>query len=1588
MASNNQNPSKKQCTEDANSQKVESSLTPRSYQIEILETARKQNTIACLGTGTGKTFIAVLLIQDCANEVRLPFDEGGKRIFFLVPTVPLVHQQTKTIEDHTDLKVKGFSGDMNVDSWNKVKWEEEFRMNEVLVMTAEIFRIIVDHVFIPLNMIKLIIFDECHRAQGDHPYCQAMKCLTNMDQANMPKIFGLSASLINGKCKPFQLEKQLKELEMTLRSSITTTSDIVDIQRYGADPNEYLVCFKPYDIETELLDKLTSVKNNIKYSQAKLGKESIIDSDLEFFDKPLRCLNSVEVTLRTLGPWCAVKAAEIFIEEIDVVLKKHALLKPDERLVLCQVTSFLEYFKTECVKLDFCHNVSDVKNWPNKLQRLLEIFLAIRKSKNFFKETVPVNDVNFNDDPVKYHQMLKNHEYGDNSNIQICSIVFVEQRITAYVLHKWVLEIKKFFPELNFLNPEYIVGHGNTGVKKTSMSEKRQKVVLSDFRKKKCNVLISTCVLEEGMDVQQCNIVIRFDLPFDFRAYVQSKGRARAKNSIYVLMSEIGEKHVKFFVDMCNFKTVEKMLLDKCHNRSLPSEEEIKQFMADSLIPPYMPYGESGPRITMISAISLINRYCASLPADMATKLTAKWSIREIDPENPVKEFECTLKMPINSPLRVPIVGQKMRQKKLAKMAAALKACQLLDEIGELNEHLVPVSSLLQKTIEEEIGPEEEEDGNGAIPGTKKRRQIYDKHVPVFFKKSYPNALLPCYLHVLKLKLVEPLPKALNPRNRPITDPADTPRGLGILLSKELPKVNPFPIFTKMGKVEVTISLCEKKFCLSQTEMEALEKFHQFIFSDTLHMDESKMFSPRTSEVPCLIVPINLGDQSTWIIDLNFTKSVQDHSYHVLKKSKTFKPTKYNENDLKDAVVMKAYKTKEFSSKFRSLNHVTAVTNVTPNDACNFAQCLTFKDYYKQKYGIIIKDEQQHLIETFKNDAIHNWKPLYVSIKEVYEDSPVLSKSKQKHKGYKELLVPELCIIHPFPSPFLFKVQFLPTILFRLHSLLLAEELRQEVARSELVGIPDLPKSFKWPYFSLETSDKDLRKHLSELNQKTLIPGNIFLPQDIEKSDDNKILTFTREVDLVNHPGPNPCVLLQALTAKSAGDEFDLERLEMIGDSFLKYVVSVKTYIKYPNFDEGKLTKVRSKLIQNLHLYQQAKKKKLSEYLICTAFSCSSTWLPPCYTVNEESEVKKYFNKKSNSKEGSDSVHHFFTKQIVSDKCVADAMEALIGAYLLCCGQKGALMFMSWLSLNPLPDKKDSEVTREDFLKWPPEPPSAIVGQVSNVQDHLRRLSDGLERFEKKINYKFNDKALLLQAFTHPSYFYNEITDCFQRLEFLGDAVLDFLITRQLYEDPNDHSPGRLTDLRSALVNNIYFAYVAVKYEYNKYIKMLSSHLFGLMNYFIDELKKSEAFKFFEKHGYYLEEIECFELDEVEVPKALGDIFESVAGAIYLDSGMSLDTVWKVYYPMIAPAMHHLSEHVPVSPVRQLYEVLSTKDVFKEYEQKGDRSYVKVILPNGKVIVGTGPNKKVCKRSAAKRALAELRKDKEKEVLLITSLGI
>jgi endoribonuclease Dicer len=95
-----------------------------------------------------------------------------------------------------------------------------------------------------------------------------------------------------------------------------------------------------------------------------------------------------------------------------------------------------------------------------------------------------------------------------------------------------------------------------------------------------------------------------------------------------------------------------------------------------------------------------------------------------------------------------------------------------------------------------------------------------------------------------------------------------------------------------------------------------------------------------------------------------------------------------------------------------------------------------------------------------------------------------------------------------------------------------------------------------------------------------------------------------------SHPGPSPALLLQALTLSNAGDGFDLERLETVGDSFLKQAVTVYIYCTYTQVHEGKLSFFRSKIVSNYNLYKLGKRKSLGDYLISTKFEPFENWIP------------------------------------------------------------------------------------------------------------------------------------------------------------------------------------------------------------------------------------------------------------------------------------------------------------------------------------------------------------------------------------------
>ncbi|CAN1309692.1 Endoribonuclease Dicer homolog 1 [Linum perenne] len=254
------------------------------------------------------------------------------------------------------------------------------------------------------------------------------------------------------------------------------------------------------------------------------------------------------------------------------------------------------------------------------------------------------------------------------------------------------------------------------------------------------------------------------------------------------------------------------------------------------------------------------------------------------------------------------------------------------------------------------------------------------------------------------------------------------------------------------------------------------------------------------------------------------------------------------------------------------------------------------------------------------------------------------------------------------------------------------------------------------------------------------------------------------------------------------------------------------------------------------------------------------------------------------------------------------------------------------------------------------------VIQTTSIPDSVLRSID-FNTIESVLNHEFSKKSLLIEAITHASKPSPGVS-CYQRLEFVGDAVLDHLITRHLFFSYTDLPPGRLTDLRAAAVNNENFARVAVKRKLHVHLRHGSSALEKQVSFY--EVSKLE--------------FNSFGLGDCKAPKVLGDIVESIAGSIFLDSGLDTRVVWKVFQPLLDPMV--TPETLPMHPVRELQERCQQQAEGLEYKSSrtGNVATVEVFIDGVQVGVAQNPQKKMAQKLAARNALVVL---KEKETAAV-----
>jgi ribonuclease-3 len=227
-------------------------------------------------------------------------------------------------------------------------------------------------------------------------------------------------------------------------------------------------------------------------------------------------------------------------------------------------------------------------------------------------------------------------------------------------------------------------------------------------------------------------------------------------------------------------------------------------------------------------------------------------------------------------------------------------------------------------------------------------------------------------------------------------------------------------------------------------------------------------------------------------------------------------------------------------------------------------------------------------------------------------------------------------------------------------------------------------------------------------------------------------------------------------------------------------------------------------------------------------------------------------------------------------------------------------------------------------------------------------LEESPQDFSKRIGVEFNNLGLLTRALTHRSYF-NEHQDAVEdneRLEFLGDAVLDFMVAAWLYHRFPEMAEGQLTRLRAALVGNEQLAQFAA--EYNLGAAMRLGH--------------GEA----ENGG------------RSRLP-LLGSTFEAVIGAIYLDQ--DVDRVWEFMDPILETAIKKImKDQIEHHPKSILQEWSQSKGFGTPvYQTVGDsgpdhNKYFEVEVCIDGLVYGTGQghSKQAAAKVAAKTALKKL----------------
>ena len=299
------------------------------------------------------------------------------------------------------------------------------------------------------------------------------------------------------------------------------------------------------------------------------------------------------------------------------------------------------------------------------------------------------------------------------------------------------------------------------------------------------------------------------------------------------------------------------------------------------------------------------------------------------------------------------------------------------------------------------------------------------------------------------------------------------------------------------------------------------------------------------------------------------------------------------------------------------------------------------------------------------------------------------------------------------------------------------------------------------------------------------------------------------------------CKLRKALILPSAMEDVNNELLEFFGDSFLKYATSVQLFFQYPTTHENTLSTLKVQVVNNKKLQEIGLARQIWKYLHHERFDAANT---KSYLKVDETEISDTLN------------------QNARNKMVADAVEAIIGAFYVTSSEEFVLNVLEWFTIDMSSLKKFKTCPRYEYNDFTNDMTDTDINKMTKL------LTKDIKQLESLLNYKFRNPLLYVEACSHNSYpkWLNRLTFANERLEFIGDAILEILITKELIRRNDDerYDHGNLSNMRTGIVNTYLFAVLAVSLDLHKHLKFCSPKLMDLISKWIckvEKLEKEEA---------------------------------------------------------------------------------------------------------------------------------------------------